>query len=71
MVITKTAKWELKETRRSAIIYRRRENTGTSGGKFMTAGTLFDTLRAAREYIDGLPVGYTAGMGQIITGDNI
>lgn len=35
----------------------------------MAAGTFFDTLKAARVYVDQLPGGYTAGSGQVVDGD--
>lgn len=66
MVITKTAKWELKETRRGINIFRRVAKTGSSQGTWITPGIYHNSLGAARAYIDGLPVGQFVGPGQIV-----
>lgn len=66
MTLTLTAKWQMAETRRGITISRRVERTGTCGGNWMIPGTLFATLRQAREYVDTLPTGHFCGPGQIV-----
>jgi hypothetical protein len=58
MIQTLSAKWEPYEARRGVTIFRRIARTGTSGGGWATSGSIFGSLKAARSYVDSLPVGH-------------
>lgn len=66
MTLTIAAKWETHSVRRGVIIRRRLAGTGTACGQWYAAGTYFQTLGKACEYIDSLPIGYFAGPNQTV-----
>jgi hypothetical protein len=53
------AKFETHSTYRGIEIRKRSQHTGSVGGKFSAAGCTFQSLKAAKSYLDKFPVGHS------------
>lgn len=62
MILTKKASWMLHSELRGVPIYKRVGGTGTACGNWLTPGTYHNSLVAAKNYINSLPIGQFVGM---------